>query len=101
MLTIENEGLILLVYPKENGRRENMTIDLRRLKAERIAKGFTQEEMAERMGWSTRTPYAKRENGLVTIGADELAKMASILGYTPDKLIIFFTSDVPERERRV
>lgn len=27
-----------------------MTIDLKRIKAERIAKGFTQDEMAEKLG---------------------------------------------------
>ena len=75
-----------------------MTIDLKRLKAERIAKGLTQDEMAEKMGWKTRTPYAKRENGIVNIGADELARMANILGYTPDKLEIFFKPIVPEKE---
>lgn len=77
-----------------------MTIDLKRLKAERIACGMTQDEMAERMGWKTRTPYAKRENGLVCIGADELMKMAAILGYEPEKIVIFFTPIVPERERQ-
>lgn len=76
-----------------------MTLNLRRLRAERIAMGLTQDEMAERMGWKTRTPYAKRENGLVAIGADELAKMASILGYTKDQLGIFFTTNVPDKER--
>jgi len=99
-LTKENDDDKLVSYPKENGGREDfMTIDLKRLKAERIAKGLTQDEMASLMGWKTRTPYAKRENGIVSIGADELAKMAEILGYTPDKLIIFFKHIVPERER--
>jgi len=51
------------------------------------------------MGWSTRTPYAKRENGFVSIGADELAKMATILGFSRDELGIFFTKDVPNKER--
>lgn len=76
-----------------------MTLDLKRLKAERIAKGFTQDEMAEKMGWHTRTPYAKRENGIVSIGANELVRMASILGYESDHLGFFFTDDVPEEER--
>ena len=76
-----------------------MTINLRRLKAERIAKGITQDQMASYMGWSTRTPYAKRENGFVSIGADELAKMATILGFSRDELGIFFTNDVPNKER--
>ena len=77
-----------------------MTIDLRRLKAERIANGLTQDEMAERMGWSTRTPYAKRENGIVSIGADELAKMAEILGFNENNIGIFFKINVPEKERK-
>ena len=76
-----------------------MTIDLRRIKAERIAKGYTQDEMAEKMGWKTRTPYAKRENGIVSIGADELAKIAEILDFSTDQLGIFFTPNVPEKER--
>lgn len=76
-----------------------MTLDLRRLRAERIAKGLTQDEMAEAMGWKTRTPYAKRENGIVGIGADELVKMAIILGYTENELGLFFTVNVPEKER--
>ena len=63
-----------------------MTVNLKRLKAERIANDLTQDQMAEKMGWSTRTPYAKRENGLVAIGADELAKMATILGYTDEDI---------------
>lgn len=77
-----------------------MTIDHRRLKAERVAKGLSQEEMAKLMGWDSRTPWAKRENGLVSIGADELAKAAEVLGIPMSNLSIFFTSDVPEKERK-
>ncbi|MFL2134820.1 helix-turn-helix domain-containing protein [Ruoffia sp. FAM 24228] len=76
-----------------------MTLDLLRLKAERVAKGLSQDEMARKMGWKTRTPYAKRENGIVNIGADELVKMASILGYSKNELGIFFTTTVPKKER--
>ena len=55
-----------------------MTLDLNRLKAERIAKGMTQEEVAKKMGWKTREPYAKRENGMVIISANELVSFALI-----------------------
>lgn len=72
-----------------------MTINLKRLKAERLANGLNQEEMAKKMGWKSRTPYAKRENGLVTIGADELVQMAEILGYSIDELRIFLTQVFP------
>lgn len=76
-----------------------MTVDLRRIKAERIAKGFTQDEMADMLGWKNRALYAKRENGIVSIGADELAKIAEVLGFSKDELGIFFTTNVPDKER--
>lgn len=76
-----------------------MSLNIEKLKEARVEKGITQDEMAKRMGWRTRTPYAKRENGFVDIGANELQKMASILGYSSDDLGIFFTFDVPEKER--
>lgn len=78
-----------------------MTINLRRLKAERIASGLTQDEVAHKMGWKTRTPYAKRENGIVSIGADELAKITVILGLPMEKITIFFDQEVPKGERSV
>lgn len=73
-----------------------MTFDLLRLKAERVAKGLSQDEMAREMGWTTRTPYAKRENDIVNIGADELVKMASILGYNKNELGIFLQLTFPK-----
>lgn len=77
-----------------------MNVNLKRLKAERIANGLTQDEMANRMGWKSRTPYAKRELGLIPIGADELARAAEILGYNTNSLGIFFTLSVLEKERQ-
>ncbi|MDT3946824.1 XRE family transcriptional regulator, partial [Staphylococcus aureus] len=56
--------------------------------------------MAHKMGWKTRTPYAKRENGIVDIGANEFIKMAKILGYETNNLDIFFTNNVLEKERK-
>ena len=78
-----------------------MTVNLKRFKAERIASGMTQDEVAHRMGWKTRTPYAKRENGLVSIGADELAKITLIFGLPMEKITIFFDNTVPELEHRI
>jgi transcriptional regulator with XRE-family HTH domain len=67
-----------------------MTLNLKRLRAERIANGMSQDEMAKAMGWNTRASYAKRENGITVISANELVKMASILGYGINQLGIFF-----------
>ncbi|CAC6733913.1 TPA: helix-turn-helix transcriptional regulator [Staphylococcus aureus] len=77
-----------------------MVLNLKRLRAERIACGITQDEMAHKMGWKTRTPYAKRENGIVDIGANEFIKMAKILGYETNNLDIFFTNNVLRKERK-
>ncbi|HDD6923368.1 TPA: helix-turn-helix domain-containing protein [Staphylococcus aureus] len=77
-----------------------MVLNLKRLRAERIACGITQDEMAHKMGWKTRTPYAKRENGIVDIGANEFIKMAKILGYETNNLDIFFTNNVLGKERK-
>ena len=76
-----------------------MEVDLARLKAERVANGFTQEEIAKKMGWRSTSSYAKRENGTILIGADELSKIVTILGYDQDSIGIFFRSSVPKRER--
>ena len=78
-----------------------MTVNLKRLKAERIASGMTQDEVAHRMGWKTRTPYAKRENGLVSIGADELAKITLIFGMPMENITIFFDNTVPDVEHQI
>lgn len=76
-----------------------MSLDLEKIKEERIHQGITQDEMAKKLGWKTRTPYAKRENGFVDIGADELQKIGEALGYSKDHLGIFFNLNVPEKER--
>lgn len=76
-----------------------MRLDIKRLKAERVAKGLSQEEMATKMGWKSRTPYVKRELGIINIDVDEFLKMIKILGYTENNLSIFFKEDVPVREK--
>ena len=77
-----------------------MTLDLRRIRAERVAKGLTQDDVAKKMGWKDRAAYAKRENGIVDIGANELIKIAEILGYSAKELNIFFTDAVLDKEQK-
>lgn len=71
-----------------------------RLKAERVAKGLSQDDMAGKMGWKSRAPYAKRENGIVSTSADELVEFAKILDIPMNNLSIFFKVNVPEKERQ-
>ncbi|HFE9851468.1 TPA: helix-turn-helix domain-containing protein [Enterococcus faecalis] len=68
-----------------------------RIKAERIASGLTQEEAANKLGWS-RAKYAKFENGKSKTGADDLADFAEIVGVTD--MNIFFKFAVPITERK-
>ena len=78
----------------------SMALNLSRIKAERIACGKTQKEIAREMGL-TRSAYAKRENGLVSIGADELEQISQVLEIPKEKMYIFFTDNVPKRERQL
>lgn len=68
-----------------------MRVDLMRLKGERVTKGLTQAELAKKIGLS-RIAYANRENGKISLDANELAQIAEVLGYGKDELGIFFKS---------
>lgn len=63
--------------------------DLNRLRAERIAKGLTQAEIAKKLGWST-AKYARRESGMVKLDINELAEMIEVMGYSVNDIGIFF-----------
>lgn len=76
-----------------------MTLNLNRLKAERIAKGLTQDEMAAAMGFKSRGAYAKRENGIVGIGADELAQISEILDIPLSEMHIFLSLTFPKKNK--
>jgi len=71
-----------------------MQFDLKRLKAERIAKGYSQEELAEKLNWN-RSVYTKRENGSVSLGVDELAEIATALDMPETKIAIFLALKFP------
>jgi len=66
-----------------------MKFDLRRLRAERVAKGLTQAQMASAIGISTNS-YWRKENGQRSLGVDEFVKILQVLGYSQDKLAMFF-----------
>lgn len=75
-----------------------MKLDLKRLRAERVACGLSQEDVAKKFG-KTRSWYAKRENGFVSIGADELAKIAGIFNIDDKRISIFFNNNVLKKEQ--
>jgi transcriptional regulator with XRE-family HTH domain len=68
-----------------------MAFNLNRLKAERIAKGYTQAQFANKLQMS-REAYAKRESGRVNISVEEFSHILRALGYDTKSMSIFFCS---------
>jgi transcriptional regulator with XRE-family HTH domain len=77
-----------------------MEINLNRIKAERIAAGVSQQQMAKTLGIS-RGAYWKRENGKTQIGVEELAKIAETVGIDKNNIGIFFKFSVTECQHLV
>lgn len=77
-----------------------MEINLNRIKAERIAAGVSQQQMAKVLGIS-RGAYWKRENGKTQIGVEELAKIAETVGIDKNNIGIFFKFSVTECQHLV
>lgn len=77
-----------------------MRFNYNRLKAERIAKGLTIQEMADELGISKGT-YSKKENGKLPVTVDDFSVISSKLGITCEKISIFFTLNVSELETNV
>ena len=59
------------------------------IREKRKERGLSQEELAKKLGW-TRSMYTKRENGAVSLGVDELAKIATALEMPESRISIFF-----------
>ncbi len=64
-----------------------MTFSIQRnIRAERVRCGFTQLEMASKLGLSA-TGYNHKENGKRQFTLDEFVLICNILGVNPDSLI--------------
>ena len=70
---------------------EKLEFNYNRLKGERIAKGFTIQDMADALE-ITNSAYSKKENGKRAITIEELAQISNKLGI--DDLNIFFVLQV-------
>jgi transcriptional regulator with XRE-family HTH domain len=74
-----------------------MRFDYNRLKAERIARGYTIQDMADRLGISKGT-YSKKERGKLPLTIEDFAKITNILNVPKENMTIFFTFDVDKME---
>lgn len=70
-----------------------MRFNYNRLKAERIARGLTVQEMADELG-VTKGTYSKKENGKLPVTVEDFAVISSKLGINKESINIFFTHDV-------
>jgi transcriptional regulator with XRE-family HTH domain len=75
-----------------------MDFNFNRLKAERIARGKSQEQMALALGMAKST-YSKKENGVLRLSVDDFAKATSYLGMNTSEIHVFFTQKIPKREQ--
>lgn len=74
-----------------------MRFDYNRLKAERIAKGYTIQDMANKLGVSKGT-YSKKERGKLPLTIEDFAKITNILDIPKENMTIFFTINVSKME---
>ena len=66
-----------------------MEFDLGRLKAERVANGLEQRDVAELVGID-RSAYSRYETGTRGMTVELLCDIAATLGVTADRMNIFF-----------
>ncbi|MBK8636881.1 MAG: helix-turn-helix transcriptional regulator [Chromatiaceae bacterium] len=57
-----------------------------KLKVMRLCKGWTQEALAEKLGWAVNT-YAKIERGEANVKLDKLHQLAEAIGIDPTDLL--------------
>ena len=68
-----------------------------RVKAERIARGYTVHEMAEKLNVSSGT-YSKKETGKLRINVEDLSDILNVLEIPERDCGIFFTKQVGKME---
>lgn len=94
----EHSKYYIVVHLRER-KDGNMKFDLNRLRAERIAKGLTQAQLAKAIGIS-KNAYWRKENGHRDIGMKEFSRILEVLGFSINKIPLFFKQNVDEREQR-
>ena len=68
------------------------------IKAARARLGYTQGNVAERLGIPTST-YSAKENGKISFTTDQSIKLAVVLGFSPSQLNeILFDGKLPISE---
>lgn len=74
-----------------------MKFNYNRLKAERIARGLTVQQMADELGIS-KGAYSKKENGKIALTVEDFSFIFDKLGISKENIDLFFTENVSEKE---
>ena len=66
------------------------------LRAERVRKGLSTDDMARELGLNHGDSYSKKERGISRFKPDEIVRTAEVLGLSPKKInVIFFDGKLP------
>lgn len=88
---------MIILEITRGGDNMNMQFNYNRLKAERIAKGLTVQQMADELGVSKGT-YSKKENGKLPVTVEDFSVISNKLEIPVEQISIFFTLNVSKME---
>ena len=91
--------LFLLVFSLRRERKEmyfNQVEFGQRLKKQRLAAGMTQEELAKRIGSTTKQHISRVERGVETCSIDLLVEIISTLHVSADSLLMETETDMED-----
>lgn len=64
----------------------DVTVNLALIKSARTKKGFTQQEMAKKLGLNDKSKYSRRESGEYSFQLEELPLLVETLGVPYEKI---------------
>lgn len=68
-----------------------------RIKARRTELGWTQRDLAERMGYKNHSAIARTESGQVDLPQSKVEQFANVLGVTPGYLMGWINKETAEK----
>lgn len=87
---------LLWYYPLKDGDKQMDIYD--RIKEKRIELGMSQEDLAKKMGYSSRSSIAKVESGVVDISQSKIVAFAQALDTTPSYLMGWNEEKITSKE---
>lgn len=78
-----------------------MTVNLEVIKEKRKERGFTMDDMAQKLGLTNGSMYSKRENGHYRFKAEELMMLSNILNVPFKHLFLSNRNSITEISDRI